>query len=55
MKDDAEQTLPYKPADVVPRAQVFGQHEISELTKNGEKLTRLLDRFITRSTTRQRR
>lgn len=46
VKDDAEQTLPYKPADVVPRAQVFGQHEISELTKNGEKLTRLLDRFI---------
>lgn len=46
VKDDAEQTLPYKPADVIPRAQVFGQHEISELTKNGEKLTRLLDRFI---------
>lgn len=46
VKDDAEQTLPYKPADVIPRAQVFGQHEISELTKNSEKLTRLLDRFI---------
>jgi PHP family Zn ribbon phosphoesterase len=46
VKDDAEQTLAYKPLDVVPRAQVFGQHEISELTKNGEKLTRLLDRFI---------
>lgn len=46
VKDDAEQTLPYKPTDVIPRAQVFGQHEISELTKNGEKLTRLLDRFI---------
>lgn len=46
VKDDAEQTLAYKPLDVVPRAQVFGQHEISELTKDGEKLTRLLDRFI---------
>jgi len=46
VKDDAGHMLPYKPADVIPRAQVFGQHEISELTKNGEKLTRLLDRFI---------
>ncbi|MEB2283602.1 MAG: phosphoesterase [Polyangiaceae bacterium UTPRO1] len=46
VKDSADQPLPYKPADVIPRAQVFGQHEISELTKDGEKLTRLLDRFI---------
>lgn len=46
VKDDAEQTLPLKPLDVVSQAQVFGQHEISELTKDGEKLTRLLDRFI---------
>lgn len=46
VKDDAGQPLPYMPADVIPRAQVFGQHEISELTKSGEKLTRLLDRFI---------
>jgi len=46
VKGDAEQTVPYKPLDVIPRAQVFGQHEISELTKDGEKLTRLLDRFI---------
>lgn len=46
VKDDAGQTLPYRPIDVVPRAQVFGQHEISELTKDGEKLTRLLDRFV---------
>lgn len=46
VKDNAGQLLPYKPLDLVPRAQVFGQHEISEMTKNGEKLTRLLDRFI---------
>lgn len=44
--DDTGQTLPLNPLDVVPRAQVFGQHEISELTKDGEKLTKLLDRFI---------
>ena len=28
--------------------EVFGQHEISELTKSREKLTRLLDRFVER-------
>lgn len=46
VKDDVGTVLPLKPADVIPRAQVFGQHEISELTKDPEKLTRLLDRFI---------
>ncbi len=34
------------PLDVLPRVEVFGQHEISELTKSREKLTRLLDRFV---------
>lgn len=34
------------PRDVVPGTEVYGQHEISELTKSPEKLTRLLDRFI---------
>lgn len=46
VKDDIGTVLPLKPIDVIPRAQVFGQHEISELTKDREKLTRLLDRFI---------
>lgn len=46
VKDDVGTVLPLKPVDVIPRAQVFGQHEISELTKDPEKLTRLLDRFI---------
>lgn len=46
VKDDVGTILPLKPADVIPRAQVFGQHEVSELTKDPEKLTRLLDRFI---------
>jgi energy-coupling factor transporter ATP-binding protein EcfA2 len=35
-----------RPIDVVPDAEVYGQHEISELTKSPEKLTRLLDRFV---------
>ncbi|WP_420608589.1 TrlF family AAA-like ATPase [Candidatus Poriferisodalis sp.] len=34
------------PADVLPRAEVYGQHEISELTRSRPKLTRLLHRFV---------
>lgn len=34
------------PLEVMPRIEVFGQHEISELTRSREKLTRLLDRFV---------
>lgn len=34
------------PRDLVPGAEVYGQHEISELTKSPEKLTQLLRRFI---------
>jgi energy-coupling factor transporter ATP-binding protein EcfA2 len=36
------------PAQVLPRVEVFGQHEIAELTKSPEKLTRLLERFAER-------
>jgi hypothetical protein len=32
------------PRDVVPEVEVFGQHEISELTKSREKLTLLVER-----------
>ena len=35
-------------ADVFPDVEVYGQHEISELTKSPEKLTRLLGRFVER-------
>jgi hypothetical protein len=35
-----------RPVDIVPGVEVYGQHEISELTKSPEKLTRLLDRFV---------
>jgi uncharacterized protein YukE len=40
------EVLPFHPRDILPGVEVFGQHEISELTKSREKLTRLLDRFI---------
>lgn len=41
--------------EVIPRIEVFGQHEISELTRNREKLTRLLDRFVERDDALPRR
>ena len=34
------------PRDVIPRIEIYGQHEISELAKNAEKRTLLLDRFV---------
>ncbi len=34
------------PEDVLPRIEVYGQHEISELANSPEKRTRLLDRFV---------
>ncbi len=36
------------PEDVLPEVEVYGQHEISELTRSREKLTRLLHRFVER-------
>lgn len=36
------------PSAIAPQVEVFGQHEISELTKSSEKLTRLLERFVER-------
>lgn len=46
VKDEAGEVLTLVPKDVMPGIEVFGQHEISELTKSREKLTLLLDRFV---------
>jgi DNA repair ATPase RecN len=35
-----------QPVDVLRDTEILGQHEISELTKSPERLTRLLDRFV---------
>lgn|SRR5579859_292853 len=40
--------LALTPKDVIPRAEVYGQHEIAELARSKEKLTRLLERFVER-------
>ncbi len=45
-EDGSISNLP--PKEMLPRVEVYGQHEISELTKSPEKLTRLLDRFVER-------
>jgi len=45
--------LDLTPQDVVSGVEVFGQHEISELTKSEEKLTVLLERFVERDASSQ--
>jgi len=48
VKDELGNVLNLSPLEVVPGVEVFGQHEISELTKSREKLTLLLERFVER-------
>lgn len=55
VKDDKGEVSNLPPREILPRIEVFGQHEISELTKSREKLTRLLDRFVERDDTLPRR
>ena len=43
------------PKEMFPRVEVYGQHEISELTKSPKKLTRLLDRFVEQDDSSARR
>jgi hypothetical protein len=42
------QILAVTPSQVVSGVEVFGQHELSELTRSPEKLTKLLERFVER-------
>ena len=51
VKDESGEVLTLSPRDVMPGVEVFGQHEISELTKSREKLTLLLQRFVERDPT----
>lgn len=37
-----------RPVDILPKVEIYGQHEISELTRSPEKLTSLLNRFVLR-------
>ena len=51
VRDESGNVLDVSPTDIIPQVEVYGQHEISELTKSREKLTRLLERFIDRDAT----
>ena len=46
VKNEVGEVLTLSPRDVMPGVEIFGQHEISELTKSPEKLTLLLERFV---------
>lgn len=48
LKDEYGTVLTLSPRDVMPGVEIFGQHEISELTKSRDKLTLLLERFVER-------
>ena len=49
--DKSGELIHLEPTDILPTIEVYGQHEISELTTSREKLTRLLDRFVKRDHT----
>ena len=48
VRDELGNLLNLSPLDVVPGVEIFGQHEIAELTKSREKMTFLLERFVER-------
>jgi predicted ATPase len=48
VKDETGEVLTLTTRDVMPGVEVYGQHEISELTRSREKLTLLLSRFVDR-------
>ena len=55
VRDQGGQVSNLRPNEILPRTEVYGQHEISELSRSGEKLTRLLDRFVERDQSLVRR
>ena len=46
IKDADGNVLSLSPKDVCRNVEIYGQHEIGELTKSSTKLSRLLDRFM---------
>jgi len=46
VKDEDGETLDLAPLDLIPNAEVYGQHEISEVARDPEQRTRLLQRFL---------
>ena len=46
VRDADGELLNLAPIDILPKVEVYGQHEISELAKSPDKRTHLLDRFV---------
>ena len=46
VRDASGQVLQLLPRDILPRVEIYGQHEISELARSPDKLTHLLDPFV---------
>lgn len=46
VRDENGQISSLLPEDILPRVEIYGQHEISELAKSPEKRTLLLGRFV---------
>jgi hypothetical protein len=46
VRDDSGQISSLLPKDILPRVEIYGQHEISELARSPEKRTFLLKRFV---------
>jgi DNA repair ATPase RecN len=55
VRDGNGDVVDVQPLELLRGTEVFGQHEISELTKSEERLTRLLDRFVDQDDTLERR
>ena len=55
VRDANGQVSSLRPVDVLPKVEMYGQHEISELTRRPEKLTGLLDRFVHQNVSVERR
>ncbi len=55
VRDEKGQLSNLLPRDILPHVEIFGQHEISELARDPEKRTLLLNRFIDRDETLERR
>ena len=46
VREENGQISKLSPRDILPRVDIYGQHEISELAKSPEKRTVLIDRFV---------
>ncbi|MDE3257665.1 MAG: AAA family ATPase [Gemmatimonadota bacterium] len=55
VREVSGEVLHLTPTEVLPRIEAYGQHEISELARSPDKLTRLLDRFVERDESLSRR